>query len=77
MIPGKRSREVPVLFITVMQQNQDVIIFLRNKYIEQNKFLFENPSGSQIRRYTVLQKHVKLCGAKYPEANHQLSSENI
>lgn len=70
VIRGKRSRGVPVLFSTDVQQDLELLISLRNKYIDaENKFLFARPSGmTSLCGYKILQKHVKLCGAKNSEA---------
>ncbi|GBP23495.1 hypothetical protein EVAR_12775_1 [Eumeta japonica] len=70
VIRGKRSRGVPVLFSTDVQQDLDLLISLRSKYIDaNNKFLFAKPSSmTNLCGYKVLQKHVKLSGAKNPEA---------
>ncbi|GBP80298.1 hypothetical protein EVAR_37975_1 [Eumeta japonica] len=70
VIRGKRSRGVPVLFSTDVQQDFDLLISLRSKYIDaNNKFLFAKPSSmTNLCGYKVIQKHVKLSGAKNPEA---------
>ncbi|CAH2100588.1 unnamed protein product [Euphydryas editha] len=70
VIRCKRSSGVPVLFSTDVQQDLDLLISLRDKYIYAgNKFLFAKPPGMKcLCGYKVLQKHVKLSGANNPDA---------
>lgn len=70
VIRGKRGRGVPVLFTEQMVEAIDLLLVLRNNFVESsNSYLFANiKSNNCINGSSTIYKHVRLAGVKNPEA---------
>uniref|UniRef100_A0A2A4JQQ9 Uncharacterized protein n=1 Tax=Heliothis virescens TaxID=7102 RepID=A0A2A4JQQ9_HELVI len=70
VIRGKRNRGVPVLLSTDVQEDIDLLLTIRERFIPRdNLYLFARPGYSTTMcGYKVLNKMAKECGAKNPDA---------
>lgn len=70
VIRGKRGRGVPVLFDKEVQEDIQLLLSIRDKFIStSNRFLFGNPGyENTIYGYKVLERYARLSGTKNPKA---------
>lgn len=68
VIRGKRGRGVPVLFTDQMKKNTDLLLELRQQFVQQiNLFLFPNlNSSASISGSKAIYRHVRLAGVRNP-----------
>lgn len=68
VIRGKRGRGVPVILSPDMKKQFDLLINSRNKFVEENPYIFHSSGNGFIDGTKTLYKHAKKCGAECPKS---------
>ncbi|XP_023310218.1 uncharacterized protein LOC111691497 [Anoplophora glabripennis] len=67
VIRGKRGRGVPILLSKNMKKYFDLLVEVRDNYINGNDYIFHTNGRNCIDGTKILYKYAKKCGVQYPE----------